>query len=58
MIVAESAVRGSDTNYCFDRTGIREAAEKAGAKVIDLKREGSRVRIRRVWIRLPDPSLL
>jgi len=53
VIVAESAVRGSDTNYCVDRTGIREVAEKAGAKVIDLKREGSRV-----WIRLPDPSLL
>jgi len=29
VIVAESSVRGSDTTYCYERTGVKAAAEKA-----------------------------
>ncbi|MFC2045728.1 DUF362 domain-containing protein [Chloroflexota bacterium] len=40
IIVAEAAATSCDTDECFDVSGIRKAAEEAGAdKIIDMKKE-------------------
>jgi len=39
IIVAESAAIGCDTMECFEVSGIGKAAEEAGARLIDIKRE-------------------
>ncbi len=39
IIVAESGAIGCDTIECFEVSGIRKAAEEAGARLIDIKRE-------------------
>lgn len=40
IIVAEAAATSCDTDECFDVSGIRKAAEDAGAdKIIDMKKE-------------------
>jgi uncharacterized protein (DUF362 family) len=39
VIVAEAAAMGEDTLACFEESGIGKAAEDAGARVIDIKRE-------------------
>lgn len=39
VVVADSSVRGSDTSFNFQKTGIAAAAEGAGAAVKDLRRD-------------------
>jgi len=45
IIVAESGAIGCDTIECFEVSGIRKAAEDAGARLIDIKRETELVSI-------------
>jgi len=39
VVVADSSVRGSDTSFNFQKTGMGPAAEEAGAVVKDLRRD-------------------
>jgi len=39
VVVADSSVRGSDTSFNFQKTGIGRAAEEAGAVLRDLRRD-------------------
>jgi uncharacterized protein (DUF362 family) len=45
IIVAEAAAMGEDTLACFEKSGIGKAAEDAGAKVMDIKREKDLIRV-------------
>jgi len=39
VVVADSSVRGSDTSFNFQKTGLGQASEEAGAVVKDLRRD-------------------
>ncbi|HLA80803.1 MAG TPA: DUF362 domain-containing protein, partial [Thermoleophilia bacterium] len=45
IIVAESAAIGCDTFDVFDKSGIGAAAEKAGARLVDIKQERDLINI-------------
>ena len=45
VLVAESSVRGSDTTYCFKKTGYPEAIKAAGAELLDLKKFGEEIEV-------------
>ena len=39
IVVAESSQVGSNTDLCFEKTGVRALAERTGAQVVNLKRD-------------------
>ena len=46
IIIAESAVAGNDTSYCFESTGYMDALGNLDVKIVDLKRLSGTVKVR------------
>lgn len=52
IIIAESAVRGSDTSYNFEITGLYNIARKYSVDIVDLKRSGDIVTVETYGLKL------